>query len=183
MKKMKLLVGMVAVAVVLGALNLSPAAAQALDGVWFQLKVKTKGRSMDQITGENAKLNLSFTSYIQLHWDGTKKRYNLDLWNDTDTGWQKSPATLHLVPYPQVAGRDNVFFLIALAIKSPEWSITIDHDPLVVHKTDSRGALHATWQGAGSAEGRSQITPTEFYFGSCSVKGKNVASGNLPFSP
>ncbi len=184
MKKMKLLVGVVAIAAVLGAMSIPMAAAQSLDGVWFKVKVQTKGHSVDKSTGVYGTRNLAITSYVQFHWNSINKWYLADVWNNTSKGWKKASPGPHFFPFPADAGTENFFNGIILFFAGPEWPVigTL-HAPLITHATDAHGKLQATWKGTGDVIFGSDTTQTKLYFGSFNIKGKNVDPGQLPFSP
>jgi hypothetical protein len=185
MKRLKFLAGVLAIAVVLGAMSIPMAAAQVLDNVWFKVKIQTKGHSVDVATGAYATLNLPITAYIQLHWDSVNKWYNLDVWvNGT-----KAPVALvrPLPPFPPAAGTENFFNFAHFTLfvrAGPEWYVETLHIPLITHKTDAHGSLHATWKGTGEAVGGSRDVPqTKLYCGSFNISGTNIDPGKLPFTP
>jgi hypothetical protein len=179
MKRLKFLAGVLAVAAVLGAMSVPMAAAQALDNVWFKVMVQTKGHSVDLATGAYATLNLSITSYILFHWDSANNRYNLDLWNNTADGWAKSPVLVYIYTAPQ----ENIFSPTQLALKTPEGlGIATFHIPLITHKTDAHGGLHATWKGTGWGNG-GNIAHTNGYYCSFNITGTNIDIAKLPFTP
>jgi hypothetical protein len=181
MKRIKLLVGFLVVALLLTVVSAAMANGPKLDGVWFKVKVQAKGYSVDPTTGEYSKLNLSFPVYMKFWWEPLNELYFYHVYQQTNASWQVTSAGPVIITLP---GENFIsHFELAFDLGGGDFLQTY-HTPFINIKTDTLGKfVKATYKGTGEISGGKVAGGTRNFYGYFLISGTSVDASTLPFDP
>jgi hypothetical protein len=190
MKRIKLLVSLLAALVILGAMSAPIASAQPihpLDGVWLKCKVNAKGYAVNPGTGEYSKANVSFPVYLHFVYDEANSWYDVAVWGDLGAGWTKTYDTLNNIPenrvYPTQPGENFIPDFGLPFMFSPTDYFETYHTPFIQFKYKDGVLTKAIYKGTGEVFGGQVSGGTKNYYGYFNISGTSVTQDKLPFTP
>jgi hypothetical protein len=159
------------------------AATNILDGLWFKLKLSTKGEQINPISTAVSKVSFSAPVYANFVGTPTNHMYTIHYWSQSDAGWTNSYSG------PAVAeGTNDCLFSLVFANLDVAGGTslgsyhTIFIDPKLTSTDTVKSATYTSLGGLVLGNVTNGPVPM-IIFGSATISGSSVSSNKLPFTP
>lgn len=161
----------------------------SLDGLWFKVTVKAKGRAVHSDGTGFQKDSASIPAFVHLVLDesaadgeATTTTYAYEVWteNDPDTWSLVGGADVDVV----VTDKDQYILPDVTASLSDGQTVLVVRSTLLIKlKHDKQGSLKSGKLSTLGGETTSGGTTAGFFYGNANFAGKTVDEAELPFTP